>query len=127
MVGSNMRGAWSIEGLDVDEDVGVWLVVVAKDDIGGMRNGVVLHPLVDGTLASLASTLSGDSGSAKDSIEERHEGLDGRVVGCGMKSQAVLALYKVTISRSDKGVSEGLGGGAASSAASDVALSLRRR
>jgi len=53
--------------------------------------------------------------------------LDGRVVGCGMKSQAVLALYKVTISRSDKGVSEGLGGGAASSAASDVALPLRRR
>jgi hypothetical protein len=36
MVGSNMRGAWSIEGLDVDEDVGVRLVVVAKNDIGGM-------------------------------------------------------------------------------------------
>ena len=67
-----MRGAWSIEGLDVDEDVGVWFVVVAKDDIGSMRDGVVLHPLVHGTLASLATTLSGDSGSAKDSIEERY-------------------------------------------------------
>jgi len=78
-------------------------------------------------LASLATTLSGDSGSAKDSIEEKYEGLDGRVVGCGMKSQAVLALYKVTISRSDKGVSEGLVGSAAVSAASDVALPLRRR
>ena len=37
-----------------------------------MRDGVVLHPLVHGTLASLATTLSGDSGSAKDSIEERY-------------------------------------------------------
>jgi len=44
-----------------------------------------------------------------------------------MKSQAVMALNEVTISRSDKGVSEGLGGSGASGAASDVALPLRGR
>jgi hypothetical protein len=53
--------------------------------------------------------------------------LDGRVVGSGMKSQAVMALNEVTISRSDKGISEGLGGSGASGAASDVALPLRGR
>jgi len=44
-----------------------------------------------------------------------------------MKSQAVLALHKVSVTRSDKGMPEGLRGGAASGAASDVALPLRRR
>ena len=61
------------------------------------------------------------------SIEEEHKGLDGRVMGGGVKSQAVLALYKVSIPRSDEGISEGLGSSAASGAASDVALPLRRR
>jgi hypothetical protein len=61
MVGSNMRGAWSIEGLDVDEDVGVWLVIVAKNDIRGMRDGIILHPLVHGPLASVTAPFSGDS------------------------------------------------------------------
>ena len=48
-----------------------------------MRDGVVLHPLVDRSLASVAATLSRDSRGAKDSVKEGYEGLDSGVVASG--------------------------------------------
>ena len=53
-----MRWAGSIEGFDVEEDIGVRLVVVTEYDIRGVGDGVVLHPLVHGSLASVAATFS---------------------------------------------------------------------
>ena len=61
MVSCNVSRASSIKGLDVDEDIGVWLVVITKDDIRGMRDGIILHPLVHGPLASVTAPFSGDS------------------------------------------------------------------
>ena len=61
MVSCNVSRASSIKGLDVDKDIGVWLVIVAKNDIRGMRDGIILHPLVHGPLASVTAPFSGDS------------------------------------------------------------------
>jgi hypothetical protein len=58
MVGCNVRWAGSIEGFDVEEDIGVRLVVVTEYNIRGVGDGVVLHPLVHGSLASVAATFS---------------------------------------------------------------------
>jgi hypothetical protein len=54
----DVRWAGSIEGFDVEEDIGVWPIVVTEYNIRGVGDGVVLHPLVHGSLASVAATFS---------------------------------------------------------------------
>ena len=92
-----------------------------------MRNGVVLHPLVDSSLASLAASFRGNSRFAKDSIKKGNKGLHGGIVRSGMESQAMGAVNKVSIARADEGVSAGLGNGGTGGAVGNVAFPLCRR
>ena len=64
MVSCDVRWSRGIEGLDVNEDERVGPIVVMKDDVRCMRNRVVLHPLIDRALASVAATFRRDSRSA---------------------------------------------------------------
>jgi len=66
MVSCDVRRAGSVEGLNIDEDIGIRLIVVTEYYIGGVRDGVVLHPLVHGSLASVAATFSRNTRGAKD-------------------------------------------------------------
>jgi hypothetical protein len=86
-----------------------------------------LHPLVDRPLASLAASFRGDSRFAKDSIKKGDKGLDGGIVRGGMKSQAMGAVNKVSITRANEGVSGGLGDGGTGGAVGNVAFPLCRR
>jgi hypothetical protein len=63
VIGSDVCWASSVKGLDVNQEMGACPVIITKDDVGGMANpgANALHPLVDRTLATKASTLSGDS------------------------------------------------------------------
>ena len=88
---------------------------------------MVLHPLVDCSLASLATTFRRDSRCTEDSVKERDKSLNGGIVGGGMKSQAMGAMNEVSVTRPDKRMAEGLGNGGTGGAAGDGALSLRRR
>ena len=65
----------------------------------GMANpsAIALHPLVNSTLATKASTLSGDSRGTEDCIEEGDKGLDGGIVSGRMKSKAVRTCHKVPV------------------------------
>jgi hypothetical protein len=67
-----------------------------------------LHPLVDRTLATKASTLRGDSRGTNDCIEEGDKGLNGGIVSGRMKSEPVGACHKVPITRADEDVAIGL-------------------
>ena len=103
-------------------DVGVWLIVVTEYNIRGVRDGVVLHPLVHGSLASVAATFSRNTRGAKYCIKEGDEGLNSGIVSSGMELQSMGAVHKVAIARSHKGMSERFGDSAAGGAASYVAL-----
>ena len=104
MVSCNLRRAGGIEGLDVDEDIGVRLVIVAEYNVRGVRDWVILHPLVHGSLAPVAAPFGRNTRGAEDDIEEGDKGLDSGVMGSGMKPQSVGAVHEVAISRSHKGV-----------------------
>lgn len=86
-----------------------------------------MHPLVDCSLASLATTFRRDSRCTEDSVKERDKSLNGGIVGGGMKSQAMGAMNEVSVTGPDKRMAEGLGNGGTGGAAGDGALSLRRR
>lgn len=92
-----------------------------------MRYGVVLHPLVNGSLASLAPTFRRDSRCTKDSVKERDKSLNGGIMGGGMKPQAMGAMNEVSVTGPDERMAEGLDDGGTGGAAGDGALSLRRR
>ena len=82
VIGSDVCWASSVKGLDVNQEVGACPVIITKDDVGGMANpgANALHPLVDRTLATKASTLSGDSRGTNDCIEEGDKGLNGGIL-----------------------------------------------
>jgi len=122
-----VRRGGSVEGLNVDEDIGVRLIVVTEYYIGGVRDGVVLHPLVHGSLASVAATFSRNTRGAKYCVKEGDKGLNSGIVRSGMKPQSMGAVHKVAVAWSHKGVSERFGDSAAGGAASYVALPLRGR
>ena len=86
MVSCNLRRAGGIEGLDVDEDIGVRLVIVAEYNVRGVRDWVILHPLVHGSLAPVAAPFGRNTRGAEDDIEEGDKGLDSGVMGSGMKT-----------------------------------------
>ena len=120
---------WSsgIKGLDVDENKRVGPIIVMEDDVGRVRDGMTLHPLVDRALASVSATLRRDTRGAKGRVKERNEGLDSRIMARRMESHAVRAPDEVPVARASKGVAQGLGDGGAGGAAGDVALPLRGR
>jgi hypothetical protein len=105
MVSCNVRRGGSVEGLNVDEDIGVRLIVVTEYYIGGVRDGVVLHPLIYGSLASVAATFSRNTRGAKYCVKEGDKGLNSGIVRSGMKPQPMGAVHKVAVAWSYKGVS----------------------
>ena len=86
-----------------------------------------LHPLVNRTLATKASTLGGDSRGTNDCIEERDQGLDGGIVSGRMKSEAVGACHKVPVTRADEDVAIGLIDRGTGRASRDATIPLDRR
>ena len=65
---------------------------------------VVLHPLVDRPLASVAATFRRDPRGAKGCVKEGDKGLDSGVVASSVVSNAVGAWDEVPVTRADKGV-----------------------
>ena len=61
VMSGNVSWSSGIKGLDVDENKRVGPVIVMEDDVRCVRDGVVLHPLVDCPLASLTAAFSRDS------------------------------------------------------------------
>ena len=65
---------------------------------------MVLHPLVDRPLASVAATFRRDPRGAKGCVKEGDTGLDSGVVASSVVSNAVGAWDEVPVTRADKGV-----------------------
>ena len=61
VVGCDVGCASRVKSFDVDEDKGVGPIVVVEDDVGDVRDRMILHPLVNSSLASLAAALGCDS------------------------------------------------------------------
>ena len=120
---------WSsgIEGLDVDEYIRVGPFIVIEDDVGRMRDGIALHPLVDRSLTSVSAALRRDTRGAKGRVKERNEGLDSGIMARRMESHAVRAADEMPVARASESVAQGLGDGGAGGAAGDVAFPLRGR
>jgi len=129
VIGSDVCWASSVKGLDVNQEVGACPVIITKDDVGGMANpsANALHPLVNRTLATKASTLGGYSRGAHDCIKERDKGLDGGIVSGRMKSEPVGACHKVPITRADEDVAIGLINRSTGRASRYPAIPLDRR
>ena len=127
VVRGDVRWGSGIEGLDVDENERVGPIIVMKDDVGRVRDGVALHPLVDRALTSVSATLRRDTRGAKGRVKERNEGLDSGIMARRMESHAVRAADEMPVARASESVAQGLGNGGAGGAAGDVALPLRGR
>ena len=129
VISSDVCWASSVKGLDVNQEVGACPVIITEDDVGGMANpsANALHPLVNRTLATEASTLGGDSRGTNDCIEERDKSLDGGIVSGRMKSEAVGACHKVPVARADEDVAIGLIDRGTGRASRDPAIPLDRR
>ena len=127
VVRGNVRWGSGIEGLDVDENERVGPIIVMKDDVGRVRDGVALHPLVDRPLTSVSATLRRDARGAKGRVKERNQGLDSGIMARRMESHAVRAVDEMPVARASESVAQGLGNGGAGGAAGDVALPLRGR
>ena len=63
-----------------------------KDDVGRVRDGITLHPLVDRALTSVSATLRRDTRGAKGRVKEWDEGLDS-----GIKRMECCFLTKVVL------------------------------
>jgi len=61
VVSCDVGCASRVESFDVDEDKGVGPIVVVEDDVRDVRDRMILHPLVNSSLASLAAALGCDS------------------------------------------------------------------
>ncbi len=61
VVSCDVGCASRVESFDVDEDKGVGPIVVMEDDVGDVRDRMILHPLVNSSLASLAAALGCDT------------------------------------------------------------------
>ena len=59
VVGCDVGCASRVKSFDVDKGVGP--IVVVEDDVGDVRDRMILHPLVNSSLASLAAALGCDS------------------------------------------------------------------
>ena len=127
VVRGDVRWGSGIEGLDVDENERVGSIIVMKDDVGRVRDGITLHPLVDRALTSMSATLRRDTRGAKGRVKERNEGLDSGIMARRMESHAVRAADEMPVARASESVARGLGNGGAGGAAGDVALPLRGR
>ena len=102
---------WSsgIKGLDVDENKRVGPIIVMEDDVGRVRDGMSLHPLVDRALTSVSATLRRDTRGAKGRVKERNEGLDSGIMARRMESHAVRAADEMPVARASESVAQGLG------------------
>ena len=127
VVSSNVGWSSGIKGLDVDENKRVGPIIVMEDDVGRVRDGMSLHPLVDRALTSVSATLRRDTRGAKGRVKERNEGLDSGIMARRMESHAVRAADEMPVARASESVAQGLGNGGAGGAAGDVALPLRGR
>ena len=127
VVSGNVSWSSGIEGLDVDENKRVGPIIVMEDDVGRVRDGMALHPLVDRALTSVSATLRRDTRGAKGRVKERNEGLDSGIMARRMESHAVRAADEMPVARASESVAQGLGNGGAGGAAGDVALPLRGR
>ena len=127
VVRGDVRWSSGIEGLDVDEDERVWPIIVTEDDVGRVRDGMTLHPLVNRALASVSAALSRDTRGAKGCVKEGYEGLDSGIMARGMESHAVRAADEMPVARASESVAQGLSSGGAGDAAGDVAFPLRGR
>ena len=98
------------------------------DDVGRVRDGVTLHPLVDRALTSVSARHERRlAPRVKGRVKEWNEGLDSGIMARRMESHAVRALDEMPVARASESVAQGLGNGGAGGAAGDVALPLRGR
>ena len=97
------------------------------DDVGRVRDGMTLHPLVDRALASVSAALSRDTRGAKGCVKEGYEGLDSGIMARGVESHSVRAWDEMPVARARENVAQGLSSGGAGDAVGDVALPLRGR
>ena len=102
VMSGNVSWSSGIKGLDVDENKRVGPVIVMEDDVRCVRDGVVLHPLVDRALTSVSATLRRDTRGAKGRVKEWDEGLDSGIMARGMESHAVRTWHKVSIARANQ-------------------------
>ena len=98
-----------------------------EDDVGRVRDGITLHPLVDRALASVSAALSRDTRGAKGCVKEGYEGLDSGIMARGVESHSVRAWDEMSVARARENVAQGLSSGGAGDAVCDVALPLRGR
>jgi hypothetical protein len=104
VVGCDVGCASRVQSFDVDEDKGVGPIVVVEDDVRDVRDRMILHPLVNSSLASLAAALGCDSRGTQDCIEKGDESLHSGVMASGMESHAVGAWHKVPVAWANKRV-----------------------
>ena len=129
VVRSDVRRPSRVQRLDVDEQIGPRLVEISKNNIGGVVDGssCTLHPLVNRALPPEAAAFGRHSRGAENSIKERDERLDGGIVSCGVKLEAMRAGHEMPVTRASQGFAAGMGHRGAGGAGGEVAPALGGR
>ena len=129
VVCSDVRRPSRVKRLDVNEHVGPRLVEITENNIGGVVDGssCTLHPLVNRALPPEAAAFSRHSRGAEDSVKEGDERLDGGIVSCGVKLEAMRAGHEMPVTRASQGFAAGMGDRGTGGAGGEVAPALGGR
>ena len=101
VLGSNVGGAGSVEGFDVEERVGPWPIKAAEHDVWAVlqaRTGT-RHELLE--VAAAARPLGVDVRRAEEGVEAHDPGVDGGVMARARQAHAVPARAEVSVERPD--------------------------
>ena len=129
VVSGDVRWPSRVQRFDVNEHVGPRLVEITENNIGGVVDGssCTLHPLVNRALPPEAAAFGRHSRGAEDSVKEGDERLDGGIVSCGVKLEAMRAGHEMPVTRASQGFAAGMGHRGAGGAGGEVAPALGGR